>query len=248
MRDVRDYYENQSRTFEQSAITDEHRRIAHIITSISGFSDDTGTALELGCGNAAVSAVLADRGLTVTAVDFNAPAMAVARSFAESRGGRLLPIEADFYTASLPGNYTLIFYWDGFGIGKDEDQLKLLTRVRSWLAPGGRAVIDVFNPYYWLQKHETSATYQAANGNPWERKIQFDFRECRMVDVWTNLDDSSIPPRSQSLRCYTPADFSTLASRAGLNVLGLYTSNGEEIVGGDEKTIQERTSFLALLG
>jgi len=247
MRQVREYYESQSRTFGQSAITDEHRRIAHVIASIAGTSGDSGTALEIGCGNGAVAAVLADQGMTVTAVDFDSAAMAIARSFAEPRGGCLRPVEADFYTANLPGNYDLVYYWDGFGVGEDEDQIRLLARVRGWLAPGGRAVVDVFSTYYWIQKHGTSSVFQATNGDQWERRIEFDFRECRMNDSWVNLDDASISPRSQSLRCYTPADFVALVSQAGLDVVGLYTSNGEEIIGNDGDAIQKRTSFLALL-
>jgi len=191
MRRAREYYESQSRTFERAEITDEHRRVAQVITAISGTSADSAKVLELGCGNAAVAAVLADQGMTVTAVDFNAPAIAIARSFAESRTGRLIPVEADFYTVDLPGNYDLVFYWDGFGVGEDEDQIRLLSRVRSWLAPSGRAVVDVFSSYYWMQKHGTAEAFRAADGSKWERKLRFDFRGCRMVDCWANLDDSS---------------------------------------------------------
>ena len=172
---------------------------------------------------------------------------AVARAFAELRSGRLVPVEGDVYTVDLPGSYDLVFYWDGFGVGEDEDQVRLLSRVKDWLAPGGRAVVDVFNPYFWVTQHRTSAVYQAMNGETWERRIEFDFRACRLVDHWTNLDDPAVAPRSQSLRCYAPADFFTLVAAAGLEPIALFTSDGAPIVGNDVKAIRDRTSFLALL-
>jgi len=247
MRRAKRYYEDQTRTFETGVITDEHKRIASVITTIAGTSGGSAKVLELGCGSGAVAAVLADRGWAVTAIDFNAPAIAMARAFAESRLGRLVPVEGDVYTVDLPGPYDLVFYWDGFGVGEDEDQVQLLSRVKGWLAPGGRAVVDVFSPYFWMAKHGTSVVYQATNGETWERRIEFDFRACRLVDHWTNLDDPTVAPRSQSLRCYAPADISRLVSEAGLRLIELFTSDGARIIGNDVEAIRDRTSFLLLL-
>ena len=247
LHEIQTYYENQTRTFGRAEITRDHRRIARVITTVTGLSGVRCDALELGCGNGAVAAVLVDQGMVVTALDFNAPAVQIAKTFESTRRGRLIPMQADFYTVVLPGQFDLIYYWDGFGVGTDKDQVKLLSRVKDWLAPDGIAVIDVFNPYYWSQQHGSSNVYEAPDGEKWKRQLAFDFQECRMVDCWTSLDNPAAETRSQSLRCYSPADFSVLLSSTGLAIRDLFTSDGLKITKGGTSALRERTSFLAVL-
>ena len=57
---------------------------------------------------------------------------------------------ADFYSFEAAERFDVVCYWNGFGIGTDADQRRLLWLIREqWLAAGGRAVIDVANPLVW---------------------------------------------------------------------------------------------------
>ncbi len=102
-----------------------------------------------------------------------------------------------------------------FGIGSDTDQIRLLTRIVDWLAPGGSALIDVYIPWYWPNIVGKSWVLGEAR-----REYGFDALGCRMLDSWWPEDDES-QKVTQSLRCYSPADLAILAGMAGLTVSGI---------------------------
>ena len=100
--------------------------------------------LELGCGSGLVSAGIASLGHTVVAVDITPEAAASARRVAaEVPDGRMLVVEGDFFEVDLPGDFDVVCYFDGFGIGSDDDQRRLLRCIAGWLGKGGCATIDV---------------------------------------------------------------------------------------------------------
>jgi len=49
------------------------------------------------------------------------------------------------YDVDIGGPFDAVCYWDGFGIGDDQDQRRLLRRIAGWLAPDGRA-LDACEP------------------------------------------------------------------------------------------------------
>ncbi|HWD40332.1 MAG TPA: class I SAM-dependent methyltransferase, partial [Fimbriimonas sp.] len=94
--------------------------------------------LELGAGTGEVAAMMVDAGHDVTAVEFSPTRAPNIRVLAEVlRSGRLVAVEEDFYSVSFRGLFDVVCYWDGFGIGSDEDQRRLLRRIASWLEPSG---------------------------------------------------------------------------------------------------------------
>jgi SAM-dependent methyltransferase len=98
------------------------------------------TALDLGCGPGIYAQALAQRGCTVTGVDFNSAALAHAR--AQDVAG-IQYMEAD-YTAAMPAgpfDLVVLIYLD-FGTHPPETQRSLLAGVRQRLRPGGRLVLD----------------------------------------------------------------------------------------------------------
>src|SRR5690242_354436 len=97
--------------------------------------------LELGGGGGQTAAATADLGYEVTAVELVEGAAKHAQELANlSHRGSLHVIQANFYEVSLPGQYDAICYWDGFGVGSDDDQHTLLKRIAGWLGPGGVAL------------------------------------------------------------------------------------------------------------
>jgi hypothetical protein len=106
-------------------------------------------------------------------------------------------------------------YWDGFGIGTDADQRRLLERIRGWLKPTGFVLIDIFTPWYWAEvagaRHEDTS---------WIREYGFDGEGCRMLDTWWGKAEPK-HRLTQSLRCYSPADLALLLEGTGLRTLRL---------------------------
>jgi len=108
--------------------------------------------LELGCGGGQVAYAIADRGHWVVAIDLNSRAIEQARRLAAARSDdRMTVILGGFCEVALDGQFDVVSLFDGFGVGEDEDQRRLLLRISDWLAPGGRVLIEVYAPWYWAK-------------------------------------------------------------------------------------------------
>lgn len=179
---------------------------------IRRLAPDAATVLELAAGGGQAAAAAADDGLAVTAVELVARAAANARRLAVTRPG-LRVLEADMYSADLHGaRFDAVVYWDGFGT--DQDQLVLLRRIRDWMAPGGRLLLDVYTPWYWA----VAAGHESSHGTARSR-YGFDPYGCRMLDRWWDSEAGGESDAvEQSLRCYSPADLALLVDPAGMTV------------------------------
>jgi SAM-dependent methyltransferase len=167
--------------------------------------------LELGAGGGQCAAAAADLGHDVVAVELVADLAANARRLAvQPRTGALEVIQADFYTVELVGPFDVICYWDGFGVGSDADQRRLLLRIAGWLAPSGCALVDVNTPWFWAYAAGREMQHGSAT-----RRYEFDAEGCRMLDHWWPTSDPS-QRVVQSLRCYAPADLRLLLEETGL--------------------------------
>ncbi len=168
--------------------------------------------LELGAGGGQTAAALAEAGHTVTALELLPELVDHARSLAV---GEMTVVQADFYTADLPGPFDVVCYWDSFGLGDDEEQRRLLRRVAGWLAADGCALLDVATP--WHGAKAAGHGWQAGNAF---RRYGFDGDGSRLTDTWMPLDADGNPDEAQavtqSLRCYTPADLRLLLAGTGL--------------------------------
>ena len=109
--------------------------------------------LELGSGTGTTAAALASAGHSVVAIEMQDELAEHTQDLAAVvTGGSLRAIAGDFYEVDPPGTFDVVAYFDGFGIGTDEDQVRLLHRIVGWLAPGGCALVDVLVPSYWARQ------------------------------------------------------------------------------------------------
>jgi SAM-dependent methyltransferase len=183
--------------------------------------------LELGCGSGTVAGALALRGHKVTAVDIVDAAVANTRRLAAQLPPRQLSVvQGDFYTLELPERFDVVCYFDGFGIGSDADQQRLLRRITGWLQPGGCALIDVYSPWYWM--NETGELFQEGNVN---YRIGFDAEGSRLLESIWPVDRDESQAVTQSLRCYSPADLRLLLAGTGLvlHSFEAYASEDHEV-------------------
>lgn len=168
--------------------------------------------LELGCGSGIVSAHLAYRGHKVTANDIVDVCVASARNYAEKvENGELSVVDGSFYEIELVDRFDVVCYFDGFGIGSDADQRRLLHRIAGWLKPEGFALIDVYFPGGFSQS--SGEVYQ--EGNVMYRE-DFDADGCRLEESMWSVGEDESQAVTQSLRCYSPADFRLLLEGTGL--------------------------------
>ena len=219
-----------------------HRETADAVQQVTA---PPARVLELGAGGAQVSAALADLGYEVVAVELLPEVAARAETLASMpRTGGLTVLGGDFYKIELPGSFDLVCYWDGFGIGDDADQRTLLRRIRSWLAPEGQALIEIFTPWYWAGAAGRSMTLGAA-----ARRYGFDGRGSRMLDTWWGVDEPG-QAVTQSLRCYGPADLELLLEGTGLGLTRIIPGgcyHAEEGRYEAQAPLERAMSYLAML-
>ena len=133
-------------------------------------SEARGPILELAVGSGRIAVPLAAAGYDVTGVDKDAAMLDRARArwagSAKAGRGSLTLIEHDLTTLALPRRFGLVFVALNSlllltGRAIQERALKVMRR---HLAPGGRAVVDV-----WLPTHEDLALYDGREVLEWVR-------------------------------------------------------------------------------
>jgi SAM-dependent methyltransferase len=158
----------------------------------------------------------------VTALDIAPSRVAYAQELARSRDREqrqgALPetlnvVEGDFFDPELVlETFDIVAYWDSFGIGSDRDQRRLLNRIRQeWLSPGGRVLLDVFNPLSWQRGAGQQKRVVTDTQGTFLQTRDFDAIGCRFVESWqaegSPGNAGNILKETQSIRCYSPTDF-----------------------------------------
>lgn len=245
MKWVEQFYTKQNEWISnyRGDVTIAHRKNAAIVQRLSG--NKRGRLLELGAGGGQNAVAVAELGYSVVTVELVPTMVKNARHLtAQQQKKNIHIIEGDFYEVALANPFDVVCYWDGFGIGTDADQQKLLKRIASWLRPTGFALIELFTPWYWAN----AAGRQMDFGNV-SRRYDFDAENCRMLDRWwsVNQEEQAV---TQSLRCYSPDDLQTLVQGTGLVVesvesRGAYIAEKNQFIA--DLPIEQAMSFLATL-
>lgn len=252
---VEDFYSRTGRWWAaaESSVGDRDRGRVERLHHVCG--PEPRRVLELGCGYGNSATAFAEAGHQVVAVELTDRA-----DHAEAQAKLLGPerlriVRGDFYTETFEGRFDAVTYWNGFGIGTDADQRRLLRRIADeWLAPGGTALIDVYNPLVWASWDGEVELLQANPGRGYHHELQqhltFDPITATAVDTWW---DTAEPDRriTQRLRCYSPADLRLLLEGTGLALAGVL-AGGEPVDlaadhAGDAAWLRDHYEYLAVL-
>jgi hypothetical protein len=164
-------------------------------------------------------AALAHAGRDVVTIELQ-PMLAehIAELARSVEGGSLRSLTGDFYSVDPGGPFDVVAYFDGFGIGSDEDQRRLLRRVGDWLTSEGCGLIDVLTPWYFIKTSGDEEEFPEGSGVHY-REV-FDAEGNRMTEqMWRAADEADVV--TQSLRCYSPADLRLLLERTDLELAGI---------------------------
>lgn len=227
---VKPHYTEQSRLFGRAAITAQHRQLAELLHAWCRAQDGCSRVLELGAGACGVAGAMVQLGYDVTAVEFNSSDLALAKQIATTEDLRDLRIVgADFYEVQLGDRFDFVYYLDGFGVGEDADQHRLLTRIgQEWLSEHGFAMIDVFSPWNWQRRDGEQRDFTAVDGSRWTREISFDAQKRRFRDFMRPREGGDTL-LSQTIRLYSPQEFQILVEGTGLRVDAFYLLDGTPI-------------------
>ena len=173
--------------------------------------------LELGPGTGSTAAALAHAGHDVVTIELQ-PMLAdhIAELARGVEGGSLRSIAGDFYEVDPGGPFDVVAYFDGFGVGNDEDQRRLLRLVRGWLANDGCALIDILTPWYFARTAGNEEEFPEGSGIRYREG--YDVEDSRMTEqMWRVGEEGDVV--TQSLRCYAPADLRLLLEGTDLDLV-----------------------------
>ena len=193
-----------------------------------------GTVLELACGTGRLTLPLAERGLKVTGLD-NSEAMLVAAEAKAAAYGlatrfvlgdvRQFALDLEFDLISLPNNslghlHTL------------PDIQACFTSVLRHLAPGGRFVVDMFNPSLTLLlrepgRHYPLASYQRPDGKTVTVSETVSYNAAAQVlhALWHyEAENEPADIRPLDLRIFFPQELDALLTLSGFTKEAKYGS------------------------
>lgn len=178
------------------------------------------TILELGASYGETAAACAEEGFNIVGVELSDRAD-YSEVFANKKyKGEYKILKEDFYKVKFDKKFDIVTYWNGFGIGTDDDQRKLFRRISGeWLKDDGFALIDVFNPFCWASwdGDDYNAKPRPEKGYHYEvsQHIVFDPINNRFIDTWwlTNKPEEKF---TQDIRCYSVPDLLLLLDHTGL--------------------------------
>jgi SAM-dependent methyltransferase len=236
----------------EAKITESDKRRTEIVKK---FVPESVKVLELGCGYGNSAYAVAAAGYDITAVEIS-DRINFADSVTDAPiDAKPLFVKQDFYKVNFDKKFDAVLYWNGFGIGDDKENRKLLMRIsEEWLTPDGVALIDIANPFVWASwdgdEESKSAKPEVGYGYNLTQHNDFDPVNNRFVDSWweTNKPDQKI---TQNIRAYTPADLMLLLEGTGLVIERIIVGGEELSIGksytGMKKLLKDDHEYLVIL-
>lgn len=186
--------------------------------------------LDLGCGPGLYSNALAESGASVTGVDFSESSLAHARSEAESRGLQVDYLHGNYLDLEVPGTFdlALLIFGDFCALGP-EQRRSLLHRVKEWLRPGGRFVLDVSSLALFETVEESDSYEEVSEGGFWSPDPHFVFTkrfkypaELAYLDRYLIVEAGRDRELFNWIQCYDPAGLEAELNEAGWRLEGTF--------------------------
>ena len=177
--------------------------------------------LEQGAWDGSLARAISKRVSRMTTVEL---VKEMAEAAQKNNPGNIDIIHGSFYDVQITDKFDAIIYIDGFGVGTDEAQLKLLNNIEQWLDEDGCALIDIYQPEHWKKADGIEMHPDPSNNPAIIRRYSYDFEENIMMDTWWK-EGKSEAGQTQYLRCYTTEEIHEMCKQAGLKVTA-YFPNG----------------------
>jgi SAM-dependent methyltransferase len=175
--------------------------------------------LDVGCADGRHAVGLALKGVAMQGIDTSVPFLLIANQMAQESGADATFIKKDmreFTPASTPD--AVICYGGTFGYFSDADNLELLRRFHSWLAPGGTLLLDVMHRDYVVGQLPSRIWWEG-NGCMVMDECYFQYPENRLM-VKRNAAFATGKQRNYQLtvRAYTLREITDLVTGVGFQI------------------------------
>ncbi|MGK5630043.1 class I SAM-dependent methyltransferase [Streptomyces sp. URMC 123] len=193
---------------------------AQAVEFIASLAPANGRVLEVGVGTGRIAVPLAERGFQVHGIDGSEAMLAKLKERDEQ--GLVTTQQGDFTEVGTGLTFdvvTLVLNTFFVAVTK-EQQLGCLRLVREQLAPGGRFVLEAFDPapYHCLEKPELSMRH-LDEGAIMLDTLAVDRSQQLMLGTHTIIDGGRPETRQHVLRYAFPFEIDLLAELAGLRLV-----------------------------
>ena len=182
--------------------------------------------LDLCCGQGRHALHLAQRGCYVIGLDASRFLLKTAQDEIKHQQLRTLNlIEGDMRSLPFQGAFdTVINLYTSFGFFPDAENRVALAEIASVLKPGGKLLLDYWNPYTAAQLDGTRNWWWITEELLALAEVQYDAATNVLYDHRTVIDlkDSSIQKSTNQIRFYFPTELEERLHTVGLDVLALY--------------------------
>lgn len=215
-------------TYAHSELPDDEETVEEVefISQVLGL-EDGGVILDLCCGQGRHSVKLAEMGYTVIGVDSSRSLLELVEKehLAGEKAGLWL-VEGDMRNIPVcPGSCdAVINLFTSFAYFDDDDNLRILESVASALKPGGKFLLDYWNPYMAAQLDGTRNWWWITDNLLALAEARYNFSTGRLLDLRTLVDigRSSVENITREVRFYTLPELEKMLEKAGLHILEVY--------------------------
>jgi 2-polyprenyl-3-methyl-5-hydroxy-6-metoxy-1,4-benzoquinol methylase len=187
-----------------------------------------GAVLEVACGTGRITLPIARTGVAITGLDVSRPMLELARRKAEAEGLAVKWLEQDCRQINTGQAFALVFSaTNAMQHLQDVDSVNaFLTSAGNALRPGGRLVLDVFNPNPAKLARTAATRYYHKtvtdkDGHELRVEAASEYHSTRQILSFTlfYLRGNKLVRKKQiSMRCFFPEELLALCQFNGLQV------------------------------
>ena len=192
-----------------------------------------GTILDLCCGQGRHSVKLANMGYYVIGLDSSRTLLELVkeRSAAspcprKADASHLWLVEGDMRNIPIREGIcdAVINMFTSFGFFDNAANLQILEAVASVLKPGGKFLLDYWNPYIAAQLDGTRNWWWITENLLALAEARYDFSSGRLRDlrIIVDIEKSSVENTVREVRFYTLPELEEVLEKAGLHILQVY--------------------------
>ncbi len=215
-------------TYAHSELPDDEETVEEVefISSVLDLRDG-GIILDLCCGQGRHAIKLARKGYTVIGVDSSRTLLELVEKEAlrDEEVGLWL-VEGDMRIIPVREGTcdAVVNLFTSFGYFDDTENLQVLASVASALKPGGKFLLDYWNPYAAAQLDGVKNWWWITDNLLALAEAQYDFATGRLRDLRTLVDvgKSSVEKVTREIRFYTLPELENMLEKVGLRVLEVY--------------------------
>ncbi|MCK2241646.1 MULTISPECIES: bifunctional 2-polyprenyl-6-hydroxyphenol methylase/3-demethylubiquinol 3-O-methyltransferase UbiG [unclassified Crossiella] len=188
---------------------------------VAGLLPAGASVLELGVGTGRLAVPLVDKGFRVHGVD--ASQGMLAKLAERDPEGRVGSTHATFTDYRLDERFDLVL--GSFNalclLQSSDDQVAALRNARTHLAPGGKVVLETFEPAKFHSQQQTEMNTYPLGPNSVVIESMKTVRALQLIFLTTSIFDESSKPEVAVtfLRYIWPGELDQMAARAGLRLV-----------------------------